>query len=170
MWGIGAASCWALIIWMLGLLVITDHILARPQSLSWNHHHLPSIAGEYSKRYTEVCRWEGIGNECSAKFFITTVGKGDSTFLEYETTLGIAIHPQNKEVYVAENNHGIQILNPDLTFPSRRVLDAWWALDSWRRSPAALFKSNICYVSYLFGHTYTPLTTTRIPPTNSINN
>ena len=51
--------------------------------------------------------------------FITVVGKGGSQYLEFNLTRGIAIHPYNKKIYIADNgNHRIQILNPDLTFSS----------------------------------------------------
>ena len=33
--------------------------------------------------------------------------------------MGVAIHPHSKKVYIADNNnHHIQILNPDLSFSS----------------------------------------------------
>ena len=51
--------------------------------------------------------------------FIRTVGKYGKNPLEFESSMGVAIHPHNKKVYIADNrNHRIQILNPDLTFSS----------------------------------------------------
>ena len=51
--------------------------------------------------------------------FIVAVGRRGNQPLEFINPIGIAIHPLNKKVYVADcNNHRIQILNPDLTFSS----------------------------------------------------
>ena len=48
--------------------------------------------------------------------FVATVGKKGNNPLEFSEPLGIAIHPLNKRVYVADfSNHHLQILNPDLT-------------------------------------------------------
>ena len=64
------------------------------------------------------------GNHRIQKFtsdgkFMTAVGKRGDNPLEFITPVGIAIHPLNKNVYVADClNHRIQILNSDLTFSS----------------------------------------------------
>ena len=64
------------------------------------------------------------GNHRIQKFtssgeFIKTVGKRGNKPLEFHDPMGIAIHPLNKKVYVADRyNHRIQILNPNLTFSS----------------------------------------------------
>ena len=51
--------------------------------------------------------------------FITAVGKEGNKPLEFSNPRGIAIHPLNKKVYVADNwNQRIQVLKPDLTFSS----------------------------------------------------
>ena len=55
-------------------------------------------------------------NDCIQKFTVTgeviTVGVESCS-----NPIGIAIHPHNKDVYVVDNNnHRIQVLNPDLTF------------------------------------------------------
>lgn len=48
---------------------------------------------------------------------IVKVGKKGNKALEFSSPVGVAVHPSNKKVYVADNgNHRIQILNPDLTF------------------------------------------------------
>ena len=59
--------------------------------------------------------------------FITAVGKEGSKPLEFNTPLGIAIHPLNKKVYIADSdNHRVHILNSDLTFSSNgRFLNLW---------------------------------------------
>ena len=55
--------------------------------------------------------------EVDGKSIMRTVGKEGKNSLEFNEPLGIAIHPLNKRVYIAErNNHRVQILNPDLTF------------------------------------------------------
>ena len=51
--------------------------------------------------------------------YITAVGRKGNQPLEFALPMGIAIHPLNKKVYVADQyNHRIQILNSDLTFSS----------------------------------------------------
>ena len=63
-------------------------------------------------------------NYCIQKFtsdgkFITTCGKRGNEKLEFNYPCGIDIHPHTRNVYIADqNNHRIQILNPDLTFSS----------------------------------------------------
>ena len=55
-------------------------------------------------------------NNCVQKFTVT----GEVTTVSVESCsnpIGIAIHPHSKNVYVVDNdNHRIQVLNPDLTF------------------------------------------------------
>ena len=49
--------------------------------------------------------------------FIQAVGREGSSSLEFKRPTGIAVHPHNAKVYVADtDNHRIQILNSDLTF------------------------------------------------------
>ena len=59
---------------------------------------------------------------CIQKFtsdgnLIANVGKKGKKALEFNSPVGIAVHPTSQKVYVADNaNHRIQILNPDFTF------------------------------------------------------
>ena len=63
-------------------------------------------------------------NHCIKKLtsggkFVTRMGKRGSKPLEFILPIAIAIHPHSKKLYIADNNnHRIQILNPDLTFSS----------------------------------------------------
>ena len=82
-------------------------------------------------------------NHCIKKFspdgkFITTVGKKGKNPLEFNQPIGVAIHPFNKRVYIADShNHRLQILNPDLTLYSsfgshgsgNRQFDDPWDVD-----------------------------------------
>ena len=64
-------------------------------------------------------------NHCIQMFssdgnFIASVGKKGNNPLKFCQPVGVAVHPLNKKVYIADSsNHRIQILNPDLTFTSR---------------------------------------------------
>ena len=61
-------------------------------------------------------------NDCVQKFsphgrHIAKVGKYGASKLEFKEPLGIAVHPKNSMIYVADsNNHRIQILDPNLKF------------------------------------------------------
>ena len=64
------------------------------------------------------------GNHCIQTFrsdgqFVKMVGTRGNGQLQFFSPVGVAIHPHNKKVYVADRtNDRIQILNPDLTFSS----------------------------------------------------
>jgi tripartite motif-containing protein 2/3/tripartite motif-containing protein 71 len=64
-------------------------------------------------------------NHCIQMFspdgnFIASVGKKGNSPLKFYQPVGVAVHPLNKKVYIADSsNHRVQILNPDLTFSSR---------------------------------------------------
>ena len=65
-----------------------------------------------------------MNNHCIHKFapdgkLTATVGKKGENDLEFKYPTGVAIHPFNKNVYIADSlNDRLQILNPDLTFSS----------------------------------------------------
>ena len=64
------------------------------------------------------------GNHRIQKFtsrgnLIKAAGKKGNKPLEFDDPMGVAIHPLNKNLYIADRcNHRIQILNPDLKYSS----------------------------------------------------
>ena len=48
---------------------------------------------------------------------VAVIGRKGNKRLQFRVPRGIAIHPHNNKVYIADSsNHHVQILNPDLTF------------------------------------------------------
>ena len=62
-----------------------------------------------------------MNRNCILKFssdgkLVAEIGKRGKSDLEFDYPIGIAIHPLNQKIYVADQwNHRIQVLNPDLT-------------------------------------------------------